>query len=130
MYHRRRPSPAAEAARERRVREDAAQRLHDVCPTLDVLHLEISEQRGGRDIVEARYVRRVVVENAAALFELRCMEERCEGGGHDITNGLLRALRAGQERFVLEDACRGTVGSAECGRTLVAVCIAKYRGQA
>jgi hypothetical protein len=48
-------------------------------------------------------------------------------GGHDLTNEILRELRAKNEKFEIEDECYGTVGSVRCGRVLRAVIVASYR---
>jgi hypothetical protein len=70
--------------------------------------------------VPASHIRRIVVANAPALFEIPCQDPSCEGGGHDLTSVVMRALRMNETRFVGEDVCNGRVGTAQadCARVL------------
>lgn len=117
---------AAERFAERRRREDDAPRLAELVPDLATLSLEIQERRGGFSTGEAAHIRRVVVENAPALFILPCRDTACKDGGHDITDFVTRSLRAKLTRFESEDACMGTVGSATCQRVMHVVATASY----
>jgi hypothetical protein len=124
-----RAGEAAQRSAERRRRQDEAPRLITLIPRLESLRLEVEEHRGGLSVAEARHIRRIVVEHAPALFELTCQDSSCEGGGHDLTAIVMRALRAGEGRFEGEDVCRGSVGTAaaHCGRVLRFVGVAAYR---
>jgi hypothetical protein len=123
----RRHGEAAQRFAERRSREDEASRLSQELPRLRTLSLEI-EERTGSGIVgtEPRHIRRIVVENAAALFIVSCGDPRCKDGGHEITHSVMSALRAGQTRFEGEDACAGSQGSGQCERVMRYVGIATY----
>lgn len=114
-------------AQERRRREDDAPRLAAEVPNLVSLRLEIVEMRASGSIAESSHIRRVVVESAPALFVLPCRESECRDGGHDLTTRIMQALRRGEERFEGEDACRGSVGSGTCTRTVRYVGTAEYR---
>jgi hypothetical protein len=126
VYNHRRQSEAAQRFAERRQREDEARRLTAEVPQLESLALEIEEKREG-GFAERTHVRRIVVEHAPALFVLPCGDERCDDGGHDVTHAVMRALRASETRFKGQDACAGSVGSAQCARILHFVGIAKYK---
>ncbi len=117
---RRNSQDAKQRSLERRKREDDAARLHDEVRRLGSLDIEIDD--GG-----SRYIKRVVVERAPALFELPCPEKTCENGGHDITPAVMSALRASATRLEGEDTCRGEVPSGSCGRVLKYVVKATYR---
>ncbi len=124
---RQRQSEAAARSAERRRREDAAPRLRDLVPALEDLKLELGELRADAPIVETNHVRRIPVAHAPALFELPCHDSFCTGGGHDVTQEILRSLRAGLTRFEGEDACGGSTGTAPCQRVLKYVVTASYR---
>jgi hypothetical protein len=119
-----RNSEAAQRSRERRDREDAAERLHAVVPRLGSLALEVREARG--EEIGVSYVRRVVVERAPALFDLPCTDPDCKDGGHDVTAPILRALRSAQTRFEGEHACHGQIGRGQCQRVLRYVGLAAF----
>lgn len=123
----RRQSEASLRYAERRRREDEAPRLHDLFRNLESLRLEVSEQRAGAPVAEAGYIRRIMVEVAPALFLLPCGDASCRDGGHDITTAVLQALRASAGRFEGQDACSGTIGSAQCARELRYVGFATYK---
>jgi hypothetical protein len=122
----RRYSEAAERFAERRRREDEAPRLRVRIPNLISLRLEVEERRSSSVVVESRHVRHIV-DSAPALFVLPCSDPACKDGGHDVTSQMLRGLLAGSERFDVEDACMGEIGTAHCGRILKVTAIAKYR---
>jgi hypothetical protein len=69
----------------------------------------------------------VLVDRAPALFFVPCGDPRCVDGGHDLTHAIMRSLHAGETRFEGEDRCHGSVGSSECGHTLLYVGLATYR---
>jgi hypothetical protein len=123
----RRHGEAAQRFAERRRREDEAPRLSAEVPRLRSLRLELDEHtRDGVVSTEPAHIRRVVVENAPALFYMPCGDARCKDGGHDITRNVMDALRAGDTRVEGEDACSGSQGSGQCGRILRYVGIATY----
>jgi hypothetical protein len=126
MWTRRGQTEASLLANERRRREDEAPRLRDEVHELTELSLEIDEYREDSMIVGARHTRRIVVAHAPALFELPCTDERCRGGGHDLTPEVMRALRSRSLRFQGEHVCTGEVGSGECRRTLRYAAQASY----
>ena len=111
---------------ERRRREDEALRLLEKVPRLRSLKLEIEEHRGVSTLAETKHTRVVIVERAPALFVVPCGDRDCRDGGHDVTDAVLRALLAGEERFEVEDGCVGNIRSAECGRTVRIVAKATY----
>jgi hypothetical protein len=118
---------AAERYAERRRREAEAPRLLSAIPNLESLRLEIEERRASGSLSEAAHVRRIVVERAPALFVLPCHDAACKGGGHDVTQEIMRSLRERSERFTGEHACAGQVGSADCHRVLTYVGVATYK---
>jgi hypothetical protein len=122
----RRHSEAAERFAARRRREDEAPRLRSRVPNLVSLRLEVEERRATAVAVESRHVRHIV-DSAPALFVLPCGDPACKDGGHDVTALILRGLLAGSERFDVEDACMGDIGSARCGRIVKVTAIAVYR---
>jgi hypothetical protein len=117
---------AAQLAAERRAREDQAPRLVNEVPGLKTLRLEIEERRAGATVPESAHVRHVSVPHAPALFDLLCREPSCTGGGHDVTNAILQALRSRSTRFEGEHACRGSTRDADCTRVLRYIGIAEY----
>jgi hypothetical protein len=126
MANRHFASEAELVCRERRQREDDAPRLREEVRQLASLALEIDEYRGAGTFLAARYTRRIVVEHAPALFEIPCTEERCRGGGYDLTYQIMRALKAKHTLFDGQEACPGQLGSGECGRTLQYTARASY----
>jgi hypothetical protein len=127
MPSRRVQSEASLRAEERRRAEDAAERLITCVPRLATLEIAFAERREHGAAGYPDYVRRVVVERAPALFWLRCAEERCKDGGHDVTSALMMALRKGLSRVEGEHTCDGTVGMGSCGRVLRFVSTATWR---
>jgi hypothetical protein len=120
---------ALERARARREREDGFARLRDAVPGLETLRLEVTVFEADRPIAEATHVRRVVVDNAPALFEIPCTDRLCEDGRHVLTEDVLRGLRTGRQRFEGAATCSGSGrnGSRGCTRVLRYVAIAGYR---
>lgn len=121
-----RNSEAAQRLAERRRREDEAPRLKAEVPELEKLDLELSDSKGVADPATT-HVRRVVIDQAPALFEIPCADTSCKDGGHEITHSVMRALREHRTSFEGEDVCHGSVGSSHCGRVLRYVATAKYR---
>jgi hypothetical protein len=124
MMPHRRNSPAAARFAERRQRENEAPRLSDQAPALVSLRLDIEEQFGAG---ATAHIRRCVVDRAPALFLVPCGDPRCTDGGHDLTNDVMRAVRAGQTSFEGNDDCTGTVGTSPCLRVLHFHGTAEYR---
>jgi hypothetical protein len=93
---------------------------------LESLTLEVQEHRSGSPISESKYLRRIVVEHAAAIIELPCLDNECEGGGYDVTSAVLAALANGQTHFEGHDICRGHTKAAECQREVRYVGTATY----
>jgi hypothetical protein len=120
-------SEAAQRFTDRRRREDEAPRLNVQVPNLATLRLEVEERRATAVTEEAKHVRLVVVDNAPALFFIPCGDPECRDGGHDATSRILRELNGGAKSFIVEDACRGTVGNAECARVMRVLATATYR---
>ncbi len=114
----------AQAARRQRPRLSAS------IPALETLKLEIRETTSSgssSSCPEAAHIRRIVVEHAPALFFVMCHDSYCKDGGHDLSHGVLLALRQQKTRFTGEDRCNGRVGSADCQRILHYVGTATYR---
>ncbi len=109
MY--RRNTDAADRMRERRRVEDAAPRLAREVPALKTLRLSLSFRRGDIKLLDASYVRVVVVPTAPALFDIPCADSTCREGGHQLTEQLLRSLRDGKTRVTGEVNCRGASGT-------------------
>lgn len=119
---------AALRQQERRKREDEAPRLAAIVPTLASLRLAIEERRATSASAESKHVRLVIVDHAPALFIVPCGDPACRGGGFDLTDAVLRELKAGKTAFTVDDACFGEVGVSHCGRLLRATATATYRG--
>lgn len=119
MY--RRNNEAAERAKERRQKEDAAPRLAAEVPSLRTMRLTVSFRRGESIVSDATYVRVVVVPTAPSLFEIPCSDSYCQGGGHQATQQILEALRAKKIQFQGEIPCYGSVGTSatRCTSSLV-----------
>jgi hypothetical protein len=115
---------AAARFAERRKREDEAPRLSAELPRLKTLRLAIEERRGSIETPETKHTRLVVVAHAPALFLVPCGDPSCLDGGHDVTDTLMRQLRAGAAEVVAEHECQGSVGTSHCGRVL------RVRGEA
>jgi hypothetical protein len=121
----RRYSPQAQRFAERRRREDEAPRLRDQVPDLLSLRLDIED---GLAVGGNKHIRRVVVDNAPALFLVPCGDPRCADGEHDLTTVVMHALRTHEKSFRGEDPCPGSVGTSACSRVLRFDATAEYRG--
>jgi hypothetical protein len=108
-------------------REDAAGKLAQRVPDLASLSLAIQETRPDGVASNTQYIRRVVVDQAPALFELPCSYSYCTDGGYDLTREIIDALSSRMARFEGERACRGSCGSEYCSRVLRYVATATYR---
>jgi hypothetical protein len=126
MY--RRNTDAADRMRERRRVEDAAPRLAREVPYLKTLRLSLSFRRGEIKLLDASYVRVVVVPTAPALFDIACADSTCRDGGHQLTEQLLQALRARKTHFSGEVPCRGAAGTSgtACNSVLIYEAEATY----
>lgn len=113
----RRHGAAAQRFAERRLREDEAPRLSAAVPDLVSLSLAI-EDCSESSFSQPKHVRRVVVENAPALFVIGCSDPNCQEGGHDVTHPIMQALTRRQTAFHGEDKCYGILGSSQCTRVL------------
>jgi hypothetical protein len=120
----RKNTPAAARFAERRQREQDAPRLRAEAPDLLSLRLEI-EERGGS--AQPRYIRRIVIDTAPALFFLPCGDPRCVDGGHDVTASVMRALHRHTQSFEDTDDCVGSVGSSVCARVIHFNAFAEYQ---
>ena len=127
LLNRRKVSEAAVHAAERRERESAAGLLLVQVPRLATLEIAVEERRGDIKIGETRHVRRFVVNQAPALFEMRCTDRRCTEGGHDLTWQVMNSLRAMAGRFEGEHTCDGNIGQDGCDRVLRFIGTATYR---
>ena len=108
---------ALQAAAEHRRREDEAARLYEQVYRLKSLRLRFGDFRPeGRQAAQP-YIKLVVIPTAPALFEIRCMEPRCDGR-HDLTYEVMQALRQAKTSFSGESPCRGNVGVLECDHVL------------
>ncbi len=114
---------------ERWQREDEANRLTEEVPNLSSLSIEILEQSTESGQPPTRYVRRVPVESAPALFEIPCSEQKCEDGGYDITRAVMNGLRAGESQFEGTINCSGSLPEQLCSRSLRWVVKAAYVAQ-
>jgi hypothetical protein len=110
---------------ERREREDNAPRLAREAPDLTSLKLEVSEQ-AETTTTQPKHIRRVVVAHAPALFLIPCGNPSCNGGEHDITSPIMRALRNRETTFSGESQCHGMAGNVPCDRTIRYEATAEY----
>ena len=120
----RKNSLAAQRFAERRRREDEAPALRQQVPELISLQLDVQERFG---MGGTRYIRRIVVDRAPALFLVPCGDPRCIDGEHDLTTPIMRALRAHETSFDGSDDCTGSIGTSACGRVLHFDAAAAYR---
>ncbi len=123
----RRNNEASERQAERRRREDEAPRLSAAFPNLATLKLQLQESKGDVSVAETGHIRHVVVAHAPLLFEMPCRDTACKDGGHDVTNAIAKAIKAGQTHFVGEHSCTGYVGDAPCQRVLRYTATASYK---
>lgn len=112
---------------ERWQREDAAPRLAAEVPDLLTLSLQLRNCTEETSMPGRSRTQHVIVERAAALFEVACTEHKCEAGGYDITSEIMHALRQRKETAEGSARCNGTVGQGYCRSTLVYVMKATYR---
>jgi hypothetical protein len=111
---RKRDQAQVEAAAEHRKREDAAPRLRTSAPTLRTLRLTLDEMRPNGGSTATAYARPIVVANAPAHFEVRCMAP------------ILRALSQRLTIYHGESQCNGVINDQMCDRTLKYSCEATY----
>ena len=90
---------------DRRRREDEAPRLLAEVPSLTRLSLAVEERAESGFSLGSGHIRRIVVEHAAARFEVPCSAGNCDGGVHDLTSGVMRELRRGTVRFEGDTSC-------------------------
>jgi hypothetical protein len=90
------------------------------------LKFEIDELFDSRAIPGMRRVRHIMVDQAAALFEIPCSDTKCEEGGHDVTEQVLAALRAGDKEFDGTHSCNGQASEGPCKRVLAFKGMAEY----
>ncbi|MGZ3452078.1 MAG: hypothetical protein ACXVEF_20890 [Polyangiales bacterium] len=93
-------------------REDQAKRLHDEVPALKSLRMVVGHRRGEMGFSASEFVRVIIVARAPALFVVPCGDPACRDGGHEITDEVLRALRAGKVSFEGSGSCNGSLGTA------------------
>ncbi len=117
------------ARSERWKREDEAPRLKEKVPTVTSLRLDLEELEEERPIIGTRRVRHIVVDQAAALFEIPCSDSKCENGGHDVTRQVMEALTKLQSTFEFQSACAGESGQRPCGRVLAVTASATFEPQ-
>lgn len=122
----RRMITANKARTDRWRREDEAPRLKEKVQNLKALRLELEELHESRPVVGTRRVRHIVVDQAAALFEIPCSDTKCEDGGHDVTRQVMDALAAQARSFEAENNCSGYVANHPCGRVLKVIAQAEY----
>ncbi|UQA58514.1 hypothetical protein [Polyangium aurulentum] len=111
----------------RLAREDAAGKLLSRAPDLADLHMKIDETQRGGSVGDRRYIRRVVLAQAPALFEVPCSDPQCENGGYDVTDEILSALASRRTLFEGQQSCSGRCGANTCGRVFHYVATATYR---
>jgi hypothetical protein len=112
---RKKASAAAQRSSERRAREDDAPRLKAMVPDLTTLQIDVVEESATGS---SKHRKHIVVERAPALFVIACGDERCEGGGHDLTHEIMHVLRARRTSNEGHHACEGSTGSAPCTRRI------------
>ena len=85
---------------------------------------EIEERSGAG---ATKHIRRFVVDHAPAVFLVPCGDPRCSEGGHNLTQEVMRALRASQTSFAGSDDCAGFIGPSACLRVVHFDGTARYR---
>jgi hypothetical protein len=123
--HHRRDQVRIEANAEQRRREDAAPRLCDEIRGLKTLRIHFEDRRNAGQLTAMSYSKPIVVTSAPCMFEIRCMEPRCDGL-HDITHEMMSNLRKQLTKFDGESACNGAIGDLGCDRVLAFSCVATY----
>ena len=107
---------------------DQATRLLTEVPDLLSLRLEIVEDSEvGGSMAATKHARVFVLASTPAFFFIPCGDPRCEEGGHDITDELMRQLRAHHEQSEGHDACSGSIGSYPCTRVIRYSALASFR---
>jgi hypothetical protein len=116
MMNRRRGRELLLVARrlERTKREDAAGRLVDKSPDLTSLSISIRETRTEGYVTDTHYIRRIVIAQAPALFEVWCSNVHCDGIGYDLTAHVLASLAARRTHAAGMLACTGHCGALPC----------------
>jgi hypothetical protein len=128
MYHRKNLE-RKERRNDRMAREDAAGKLTVKAPDLVDLHMSIAETQRGGSVGDRRYIRRVVLAQASALFEVPCSDPQCENGGYDLTHEILSALASRRTLFEGQQSCSGRCRVNDCGRVFHYVATATYRDE-
>jgi len=123
----RRMTSVNKARSDRWRREDEAPRLKEKIPNVAKLRLDLEEMAEDRPVLGTKRVRHIIVDSAAALFEIPCTDAKCEDGGHDVTQQMLSELGHAKESFEFEDACQGYVATRPCGRVLRVAAQAEYK---
>lgn len=108
---------AAQSA-ERSRRELEAPLLRSEVPDLTGLSIEVVEGGQGGNMPDTRHVRRFVLSTARALFLIPCGNVLCQGGGHDITDAVMGALRSHRPEQVGDSPCSGSVDATPCTRSV------------
>jgi hypothetical protein len=129
MVNRRKQKDAERKERrtKRDEREQAAGKLLDKAPDLTSLSITIHETRREGSASDTHHIRRFILENTPAHFEVFCSDPTCEDGGYDVTQEILRALMSHQVKFEGEQHCGGRCGPIDCGRRLRYEAVATYR---
>lgn len=123
--HHRRDQARIEANAEQRRREDSCPRLCDEVTSLQTLRIHFEDRRNAGQLTAMSYSKPIVVMSAPALFEIRCMEPRCDGL-HDLTREIMSGLKQHLTKFEGDSACNGQVGEIGCDRVLGFSCVATY----
>ena len=110
MYRYGKQSAAAQRAAERREREDSAPRLAAQVPDLVSLRLEI-EERSSSAATQPKYLRRIVVASAPALFFIPCADPHCIDGGHDVTWPVMQSLQSRRRAFRCNNGNRNSAAA-------------------
>ena len=118
MKTKRRRTEALRRREERWQREDEAKRLLEEVPSLLTMSIEIQELSDESGHPPTKYIRRVPLPAAPALFEVPCSEHKCEDGGYDITAAVLDGLRAARATFEGTVYCAGNLPEHPCSRRL------------
>jgi hypothetical protein len=96
-------------------------------PDLVSLRLDIEDHSGSTAVAQPKYIRRIVVAHAPALFLIPCGDSNCVDGGHDVTATVIQALRSRRATFQGEDSCHGSIGSSSCSRVMHFEGFAEYK---
>lgn len=110
----------------RHEQEDAAGKLVQKVPSLATLSITVHEMRPDGCTNETRYIRRIVVAHAPALFHVPCSNPGCEDGGYDVTHEIMNGLISRRSQFEGQQSCRGRTNTGDCARVLRYVTAATY----